>query len=398
MQGTTSQWPPLLARIRQLLGVTRERIRQLEKKAFDHFIDRRRSIKRELEEYYIVLNMVTEPLQWSSGILDYMRKNYSYWSKIDSFELPSKEDWQWLDALLDSLPGLGWQQQPDTSSRKTQVEDALKVLKTPAHHRDITEQLNDMLTSSELDENYVYAILNKYENIFILLGEGVFSLNEWERRRSLEPEPILPFCPLPLPDVSGQTDTFLESVLIAQEYLNQTPKTSPFLTYMLKWIGGETSPSNWLKQSILNAYYLVGLIPYTFHFEGNDPVLSSTLPSLELPELRRYCLQKLTERLLVMPEFWWTIRQYQPGTISNFAEHFVEIHPLELDDVGNRLRLLTGLGAMKRLPYNRYQLTSFGASLAGEWARQPDFRELESDIGKEAETEEQFNILSLGLW
>jgi hypothetical protein len=167
---------------------------------------------------------------------------------------------------------------------------------------------------------------------------------------------------------------------------------------MLKWIGGETSPSNWLKQSILNAYYLVGLIPYTFHFEGNDPVLSSTLPSLELPELRRYCLQKLTERLLVMPEFWWTIRQYQPGTISNFAEHFVEIHPLELDDVGNRLRLLTGLGAMKRLPYNRYQLTSFGASLAGEWARQPDFRELESDIGKEAETEEQFNILSLGLW
>jgi RNA polymerase sigma factor (sigma-70 family) len=387
-----------LEEIGQRFGLTRERVRQLEKKALEYFGKRGSSTKRKLEEYQTFLNVVVEPPTWPGEILSYIHKNYSYWSKFDSFELPLEEDWQWLDALLEGLPGLGWHHREDGVSRKTQLEDALKTLKSPAHYSAITEQIND-ISGEDLEERAVYALLNfNYGNNFVLLGEGVFSLIEWERQRSLETEPILPFCPLPLPDIPGQTDTFLESVLIAQEFLNQKPKTSDFLTYMLKWIGVEMSPANWLKQSILNAYYLVGLIPYTFHFEGDDPVLSSTLPSLELSELRRYCLQKLTQRVMVMPEFWWTVRQYQPGTISNFAEHFGEVHPLESDDVGNRLKLLTGLGAVQRLPYGRYQLTSFGTSLAGEWARQPDFNELETEADVEVKVEEDLGILDLGLW
>lgn len=384
-----------LEEIGQKFGLTRERVRQLEQKAIEHFGKRGSSTKRKLEEYQTFLNEAFEPPRWPSEILSYIRKNYSYWSKLDSFNLSSEEEWQWLDTLMESLPGLGWYYQ-DTS-RRNQLEDVLKVLRTPVHYSNIVEQFNDTLVTEEVDEGQVYRLLSNYENTFILLGEGVFSLNEWERRRSLELEPILPFCPLPLPDVSGQTDTFLESVLIAHKYLNQKHKTSDLLTYMLKWIGGEISPSNWFKQSILNAYYLVGLIPYTFHFEGDDLVLSSTLPSLELSELRRYCLQKLTQRLMAMPEFWWIIRQHQPGTISSIAEHFVEVHPLELDDVGNRLKLLTGLGAVKRLSYNRYHLTSFGASLAAEWARQPNFRELEMQSDTEVK-EENLSILDMGLW
>lgn len=387
-----------LEEIGQQFGLTRERVRQVEKKALEYFGKRGSSTKKNLEEYQTFLNVGLEPLRWPSEILDYIRRNYSYWSKFDSFELASKEDWQWLDSLLEDLPGLGWHYREDGVSRKTQVEDALKALKAPAHYSAITEQLND-ISGEDLEEKAVYSLLNfTYGNNFVLLGEGVFSLIEWEQQRCLEPEPVLPFCPLLLPDLPGQSDTFFESVLVAQEYLKYSPKTSDFLTYILRWVGSEAPLSSWLRQSFLNAYYLVGLIPYTFHFRGDDPVLTSTLPLLELSELRRYCLQKFTERLIAMPEFWWIIRQYQPGISSAFAEHFVEVHPLELDDVTNRLKFLTSLGAMQRLPYNRYRLTSFGISLAREWACQPDFSKLDTDAATEFHAEEEFSILDLGLW
>ncbi len=387
-----------LEEIGQLLGLTRERIRQLEKKALEHLAKNGSATKKELEEYFAYLAGI-QSSHWPSEFIDYIRKHYSYWSELDSFESATKQDWQRLDALIEGLPGLDWHQRsPDTISRKTQVEGALKALNSPAHYRDITEQLNDILANSELDENYIYTILIRNEDTFVLLGEGIFSLNEWEQQRSLGPEPVLPFCPLPLPDLPAQNDTFLESVLIAQDYLKRGPKVSEFLMYMLRWAGSETSLSTWLKQSILNAYYLVGLIPYTFHIQGNDPVLTSRLPLLDLSELRRYCLRKLTERLVAMPEFWWIVRQYQPGNSSAFARHFVGIHPLELNDVTNRLKFLTSLGAMQRLPYSRYHLTSFGLSIAREWASQPDFSELDTDVAVELPIEEEFNILDLGLW
>jgi hypothetical protein len=332
----------------------------------------------------------------TSGITNYVQEKYSYWSKLELSESPAEQDWKWLDLLIQRLPGLGWHYQD--ISRRIQLEDALNALNSPAHYSDIAEQLNDMLANEELDEVQVYRLLNNHDNTFILLSEGVFSLIEWEKQRSLEPEPILPFCSLPLPDLPGQFDTFLESVLVAQEYLNRKPKTSDFLAYMLKWVGNETSPSSWVKQSVLNTYYLVGLIPYTFYFQGNDLVLTSTLPLLELSELRRYCLQKLTKRLVGMSEFWWVVRQYQPGTISGFAEYFVEIHPLELDDVVNRLKLLSSLGAIQRLPYGRYQLTSFGTSLAEDWAQQPDFSKVETTVNERDQDGEEFDILDLGLW
>jgi len=297
------------------------------------------------------------------------------------------------------LPSLDWHQGSGFSSRKEQLENSLRTFKVPVHYSDITELLNDMF-NQELDESYVYTLLSKYEETFILLGEGVFSLNEWEKTRLDVPNPTLPFCPSPLPDFPGQSDTFLESILVADKHLNQAPFTSDFLNYMLEWSSADQNQSNWFKQSILNAYYLVGLIPYAFHFEGQNPVLNSTLPSLELPGLRKYCVETLTTRLLAMPEFWWIIRQYQPGKPSDFTYHFVETHPYGLNDVINRLKILAGLGAIQRLSYGRYQLTSFGAMLADQLAKKPEFEDLiGEDKPDESEVEDQeLRILVLGLW
>jgi hypothetical protein len=197
-----------------------------------------------------------------------------------------------------------------------------------------------------------------------------------------------------LPDKAGQTDTFLESILIAQDYLKQTPTVGNFLDYMLQWAGADTNISNWQKQSILNGYYLVGLIPYTFYFNGDNPTVHCTLPSLDLSELRQHCLQNLTDRLIAMPEFWWVVQTYQPSIINDFATHFVENHPFGLNDVSNRLKLLTGLGATQRMLGNRYQLTKSGRSMAMDWLVEPELEDEEIFV----EEDDDFFIEDVELW
>lgn len=382
-----------LAEIGQMFGLTRERIRQIEANVIGNF--KRAGLEAIFAAY--APPVALEPPPWPRPLIDYINNHYGYWAAFTSFEPSTTQDWQWLDALIAKLPGSDWHTRSGrTSTRREQTQEALEILGVPAYYSDITEQLNDMLGNEELEDSYIYALLARYTDIFILLGEGVFSLTKWEKARGKEVEPILPYCPALLPDLPGQKDTFFESVLVAHEYLKESSRTSDFLQHMLKWVG-EDNATGWFKQSILNAYYLVGLIPYTFHFEGKDPILNSTLPSLEFQAIRRYCLQRLTNRLVMMPEFWWIVRQYEPGRTTDFANHFVEFHPLELDDVFNRLKLLTGLGAMRCLSYGRYQLTSLGVSLAADWAAQPDFTALEEE---EESTEEMYDlsVLDLGLW
>jgi hypothetical protein len=302
-----------------------------------------------------------------------------------------------LDLLIEKLPGSDWHERKGVSSRRMPLEDALQILGVPAHYTDITEQLNDMI-GEELDDGYVYTLLNKYENTFILLGEGFFSRVEWEFTREKEKSPQLPYCPAPLPDLPAQTDTLFESILVARGRLKRPLRTSKFLVEMLEWAHSAPEQSNWYRQSILNSYYLAGLIPYTFHFNGADPLLKNVYPdSNDLQFLRRYSLTQLTERLAAMPQFWWTLRRYQPGRITDFAAPFIEIHPLGLDDVANRLKLLAGLGAVKRLSYGKYQLSSFGEDLAIQLMQQPAFDEIVDEDEAQKDTEE-FDLFGLGLW
>lgn len=379
-------------------GLTRERVRQITAKAIENLSQPTR--KRRLEQYLTLFDNPPDEPMLSQNVSSFLAKNHSYWAKLHQTgqENGSDEYWQWLDRLIERLPGSDWHDRKGVSSRRMQLEDALQILGAPTHYTDITEQLNDMI-GEELDDGYVYTLLNKYENTFILLGEGVFSRVEWELARRGEQHPQLPFCPAPVPDLPGQTDTLFESILVATGRLKQPTRTSKFLERMLEWSQSNTEQSNWYRQSMLNSYYLVGLIPYTFHFiSGADPLLKNVYPaSNDLQFLRRYSLIQLTERLAAMPQFWWILRRYQPGRITDFAEPFVEIHPLGLDDVANRLKLLAGLGAVKRLSYGKYQLSSFGEEMAARLMQQPTFDEI-VDEDEIQESIEEFDLFGLGLW
>jgi len=380
-----------LEEVGQKLGLTRERIRQIEKNAIE---------KLKLASYLLSVEAVpseTSLIYLPLEVLDYLDREFNHWHFPEGRN--GKQEWHWLDRLIDQLPSGDWHRERYgyAITRQDQLVAALRTLSAPAHCSDITEQFNDTLEQEVLDERYVYTLLMKHEQTFLLLGQGVFSLLEWERGRTAQTEPSLPFCPSPLPDPPGQSDAFFESVMIAREILRRQPTASQFFQEMFRWAGVAETQPKWFQQSVLSAYYLVGLIPYTFCFDGSNPRLECTLPEMGLHELRRYCLQKLTERLMAMPEFWWTFKRYQPARASALGEQFTEIHPLGLDDAINRLSILTSLGASHKLTYGQYRLTLLGEELADHWKRRPDFAHGAETV-QEPQPEDDLEPIDLAIW
>jgi len=252
------------------------------------------------------------------------------------------------------------------------VKAALRRLGAPAHFKAIAEQVHDISSDTDLAEGSVYAALLRYEDTFVRLGEGFFSLVEWERHRAAEAEPVLPYCPAALPDPPNQPKAFLESVMVARDVLAAPRTVNEFLRALCDWASLPWPQPRWVCQGALSAYYLAGVIPYVFYVPGEARRLSLTLPPANLQGVREYCLDVLSRRLQAMSEFWWLLQRHQPVRVTEFAQIFVTAHPLGLDDVANRLALLVAIGAVQEASYGgRYRLTPLGDRLAVRWARQP---------------------------
>lgn len=344
-------------------GLTRERIRQIEAKAL-----------RKLENR-LALGLLPDKVD-----LIYEDKTPLSWQKppivlpvlvVADGQGDSRQGR--LDILLSQLPRSSWHERRtgvQDGQRRQQLIMALEQLATPAHISDITEQLNGLVEGKELEDAHVYNLLIRDEGTFILLGQGIFSLTAWEQARTKEKKPVLPCCPMPLPDPPDYEDAFFESVLVGQQTLTGELTAVQFLHHMLNWAKAEAEPQNWFLQTLLSAYYLVDLIPYVFYFGGENPVLQCTLPATSIQELRYHCLKSLTERLVAMPEFWWLLQQRQPARPTDLGELFADMHPYGLDDVLQRLRLLASLGAAQKLKYGEYRLTSLGEECANRWKRE----------------------------
>lgn len=358
-----------LEEVGEIYGLTRERIRQIEARAF-------KKLQRDHE-------LGRWPFRYQEFLSDTPRWtfNRSLSAPIDVdkwiFENDSPlQSWDWLDQLIEGLPRGDWHfgtRDPHLSTRREQLETALLAINSPAHFSDIIEQANaQMAAENEISEAYGYSRLVADSEIFIPLGEGVFSLVKWERARAQDTNPVLRVCPQALPDPPDYDSAFFESVYVAQHKLQEHPAASHFLASMLVWAQANQDSPPWYRQSILSAYYLVGLIPYVFCYAGDDPRLVSTLPQRDVPSMRQYCMETLTNRLVAMPEFWWQLRTRQPLRSTEIREAFSDIHPDGLDDALQRLHLLTSLGALQRLNYGYYRLTPFGETCAERLGQAPN--------------------------
>lgn len=359
-----------LEEVGQCFGLTRERIRQIETRALNDLrqILRKKGISIDFAGKIPHIDILPLP------VYIYLNEYYSFGQDYRYTEMTQRQQ---IDYYLAQLPGGDWHayRVPGTGTRLEQVSAALQILEAPAHYNTIAKKVNELGKKGGMDENYVYAVLAKYEDVFVRLGEGWFSLTEWERQRAAETEPILPFCPTPLPDPPGQPDAFFESVWMICKQLRAPRSVKAFLRALTEWAGLSWPQPRWVCQGALSAYYVVGLIPYIFYEDGREQMLSlaSSLSSTDLPTLREYCLATLSRRLQAMPEFWWILQRHQPIQITELARLFVAAHPLGLDDVANRLKLLINVGAVQRSSYGgRYQLTRLGEILAERWARLPE--------------------------
>ena len=373
-----------LAEVGETFNLTRERIRQIETQILNHL-----AINISEQQLRDCLSVQV----WSVSCDSDSPLVVKEW--FPSQELSESRDWEWLDRLLEELPGGDWHRGRTYSTREEQLVEALQVLQEPAHYSDIAEQLNDMLDHEELDEKYIYSRLFYYEESFILLGEGVFSLMSWERKRAEQSTPVLPFCPTtPLAQLDRDY-VFMESVLVAREMLKHELTASEFLEGILVWAGIEQQQSAWLLQSMLSAYYLVGVIPYLFYLDAKGNIVVSTVPDMDLQDLRRYCLRTMTKRLMAMPEFWWLIKRYEPVRACDITEYVVDVHPLGLNDTSNRLELLTNIGALQKSRYARFQLTNLGQELASRFGEAPHiFGEEVKMTSQEIEDLDAFDLIS----
>lgn len=375
-----------LNEVGQMLKLSRERIRQLEAAALERLANQQargrfpglNDLLIDSKPYALLLN----------GLQLVRDRKYKEGRTVDPDEANR------LERLLSQLPRSHWHQgQPGVQGgqRREQLVAALESLAAPAHVSDIAEQVNDSIEGQKLDEAHVYNLLMRDEETFILLGQGIFSLVQWERARLQEARPILTCCPLPLPDPPDYEDAFFESVLVGQQTLAQGLTAGQFTRQMLAWAKADTTPQNWFVQSILSAYYLVDLIPYVFYFGGHNPMLPCTLPHGDIQELRYHCLDALTQRLVAMPEFWWLIQQHQPIRPVDLGELFADVHPHGLDDGLQRLRLLAGLGAAQKSKYGAYRLTPLGEVCANQWKN-----EVMLETTLEPDSADEFS--SLAVW
>lgn len=352
-----------LEEVGTLYGLTRERIRQIEARAIG-------KVKQHL-----ALGLLPDLYELIPG--DQLRANWNLNLRFEDAKSKENEDQEITDrlnALIAQLPRSHWherQSKVPEGIRREQLLAALQTLAAPSHISDITEQLNGIISGKDLEDTHVYTLLMRNEMTFVLLGQGIFSLVEWEQAKTKSPQPILTCCPIALPDPPDYEGAFFESVLVGQQTLARGLTAEEFVNSMLKWSKSEPEQQKWFLQAILSAYYTVDLIPYVFFYGGENPVIPCTLPSGSILDLRYHCLASLTERLQVMPEFWWLLQQQQPARPADLGELFADIHPDGLNDVLQRLRLLTSLGATQKLKYGTYRLTPLGEECANLWKKEP---------------------------
>lgn len=233
---------------------------------------------------------------------------------------------------------------------------ALVAISRPAHVSEILIRATELTRGAPVPKQPValLVLLQSDETAVFSLGEGVFSLTQWEAARARETRPVLPVCPRPWVSTRAFHDRLLESVFAAGERLRDEPTVAEFLARMLAWWGVDTGARLWVRQSVLSAYYLLGMTPFAFAGD-DDRRLRAEMPALGLAEARDYCRRALGERLAAMPAWLDTLARLGPARPKALAAAFAPRHPYGLNDVEARLHLLVGLGAAERLSDGTYR-------------------------------------------
>jgi len=152
-------------------------------------------------------------------------------------------------------------------------------------------------------------------------------------------------CPALLPDKMGENQTFMDSVVYANQLLGSNLTTENFLKEMIIWAGREYPKSTIYYQNILDSYYVVGLLDRVQYTKGSQSRLYSKLAeSRNIQEIRDIAIRSALDRLELGSKLLNTANQLQSFTTRDIeAALNTDAH-----DASYHIRLFVTLGLLSR--------------------------------------------------
>ncbi|MBI5668043.1 MAG: sigma-70 family RNA polymerase sigma factor [Chloroflexi bacterium] len=397
-----------LEEIGQMLGLTRERIRQIEAKALTKLRHPVRS--RQLRAYLsdaeteivsreeVDANFYSIELQHKLDFID---------STNDGVELEIYQEQKRTDRMIRRYITKARERLWDTKkhgSIESLLREVLEEFGQPTRYSQIHARAMERVADGfQFSKQRTYSTLFYRSDIFRPFGNAVFGLASWTAHTTNSGgETVFHHCPVPLLPSTGYTNAFFESVMVGRDLLKKKNLSArEFWSEMRAWAKRNEGSSGQDAQNALDAWYAAGLFDRVeFNSDGKSPLKMTIGADAKLSEVRQHCLHNLCRRILKMPELLLTLDRVARPTVSVIQKVLFGGERAGFD-VPLRLAILAAFGAVQA-DGEEWQLTDLGRGLLKDHPPQelPDFGEIEAfkekdELKSELEWEDELALLDI---
>lgn len=387
--------PLTLEAVGEYFGLTRERIRQIESRAF-----------KQLQHRSQHLTNFSDNSECNHGLISTVNELQQYFGRgLAEFDLIS-HDWDdeicyeraRVKKLIAGYVRRGRKGRVADASqtpRKALLAQALAEIGRPAHYRIIFEKLTEQLGClPSFTVQSAYSALF-YGAAFRSYGHGIFGLTDSHTDVVVDPHGARLFAhpPLPLLPAHPHPRAFFESLMVGRDILTKNPNmpAQGFWNAMLEWAQLAHTPE---PQSAFDAWYAAGLLNHVDYFqESHHNVQLALSPKLTLSQVRITCLQALCSRIIKMSELLLILDRIAHLSVSVIAQALFQ-NPNAAPEVSTRLALLASFEAA-RSEQGAWQLTDVGRAVLATIPQPelPDYAEMESEVESPEPTFEELDDL-----
>ncbi|NUO82953.1 sigma-70 family RNA polymerase sigma factor, partial [candidate division KSB1 bacterium] len=306
--GLTDGREHTLEEIGQLLGITRERVRQLEARCLKQI---KQSSALEKLQAFLTMDsrraILTQNIQQRQQtrllkVLDEDLFTYPIDDRVEIQRITGK-----IQKLIDKYVERARPREiymRRGKSRRVIFMEILQELGKPVHYSLIHKMALDKLQGSDFPKERVYTILFYSDRYFRSYGNGVFGLASWDDQPSSEKDiKFFQYCPEPLLPANPFPTSFFESIMVGRDLLSRSTLTvKQFLDEMLRW-ANRREVSDPQAQLFFDAWYVAGFCERIRFPSDSEKTMTTLLPAdAHLQEVRQYCLHALCQRVAKMPE------------------------------------------------------------------------------------------------
>jgi RNA polymerase sigma factor (sigma-70 family) len=367
-----------LAEIAQIYGLTRERIRQIESKAHRRM--------QQWQSKYAFHGAALEPDHRIESAINQLHR--SLFDRLDALDMreplqpdANERERLWIERRVEKRIMRGKRRTRGKRGQSSRISLFMQILTEagqPLHYTEIHQRALALLPPEQhLTKEAAYATLF-YNDLFRLLGGGVFSLSSWQTAMQQTSNGyVFTHCPPLLMAANAHPRAFLESILVARQLVQSQSEITvmKFYEQMLNQFGCDRSN----PQDAFDAWYIAGLHDYIHFSRQAREMMRLSIPAeWKLAEVRVHCLNHLCRRLLKMPELLSALDRLATADIPTLQRVLFGSESAGYD-IPLRLTMLAAFEAV-RADGNTWRITDVGraALQANPPQELPDFSALET--------------------